>query len=289
MSIFMLFKIQKCQQTSTLGILGLYAPAKAALYIGEIYDILNSMKQNLRSQQIAMNYLHKRHFFNRNELKDAFKKTLPVMAGYLFLGFAFGLLMRTVGYPTWCPILMSIIIYSGALEFAAVSLLSSAVNPIGSFLFGLMLSARHLFYGIPMLKKYQNTGTAKPFLIFGLTDETFSLLTEPNECLENAKAYYLYITVLNYLYWNVGTIVGTLLGGIIKINLSGLDFALNALFIVLFLEQIKSKRGKTSGAIGIAASVIALLVFGKENMVIMAMILILMALLAGRKVFDSEQ
>jgi len=236
-----------------------------------------------------MNYLHKRYSLNRNALKNAFKKTLPVMAGYLFLGFAFGLLMRTGGYPTWCPVFMSIIIYSGALEFAAVPLLSTAVNPIGSFFFGLMLSARHLFYGIPMLKKYQNTGTAKPFLIFGLTDETFSLLVEQNECSENAKAYYLYVTILNYLYWNVGTFVGTFFGGIIKIDLSGLDFALNALFIVLFLEQIKSKKGKASGAIGIAASVVALLVFGKENMVIIAMSLILMALLAGRRVFDNEQ
>jgi len=226
--------------------------------------------------------------FNIEVLKIALKHTLPVMAGYLFLGFAFGLLMRTNGFPAWCPVLMSFIIYSGALEFAAVPLLSASFDPIGSFILGLMLSARHLFYGIPMLKKYQNTGIAKPFLIFGLTDETFSVLTTPQEGAKESTPYYFNVTMFDYLYWNIGTLAGALLGGLITIDLSGLDFALTALFIVLFLEQIKSKTGKVSGGIGIMASVAALLLFGKESMVLISMGLILVALLLGRRVLDHE-
>lgn len=228
---------------------------------------------------------------DQNDLKDALTHTLPIMAGYVFLSFVFGLLMRASGYPVWLPIAMSLFVYSGALEFAAVPIFASAFNPVSTFIFGLMLSARHLFYGIPLLKKYQHTNTAKPFLIFGLTDEIFSIVVTsraPGYEKSRSKSYYTYVTLLGYLYWNIGTLIGVLLGGMIKINLAGLDFTLTALFIVLFLEQIKSKDGKFSGVIGILASIIALVVFGKESMVIASMGLILLALLTGKRVFDHE-
>lgn len=219
--------------------------------------------------------------------KQIIAKTLPVMAGYLFLGFAFGLLMRTNGYPMWYPVIMSLIIYSGALQYAAIPLIAAPFDPFGSFLLGLMISARHLFYGIPMLKKYRDAGKVKPFLIFGLTDETFSVLSAPDVRDTGSPAVcYVFVTLLHYIYWNVGTLLGAIAGGILTVDLTGLDFALTALFVVLFVEQIKGRAGLISGMTGLVASVLALVLFGKDRMVLAAMLLILVLLIAERKVIS---
>ena len=197
--------------------------------------------------------------------------------------------MKTKGFPTWLPIVMSIVIYSGAMEFAAVPVLAQTFDPVGSFILAVMLSARHLFYGLPMLKKYNDTGAVKPFLIFGLTDETFSLLstTDVPEGLD-AKPYYTAVTLLDYTYWCTGSLLGAVFGDIFSFNAEGLDFALTALFIVLFVEQLKDREGKISGISGFVLSAAALAVFGKGNMVIASMVLILAALLLMKKVIVRE-
>ena len=219
---------------------------------------------------------------NRKSPKEAIKLTLPIMTGYIFLGFAFGLLMKSKGYPDYYPILMSVFIYSGALEYAAVPLLAQPFDPIGSFVLGIMLSARHLFYGLPMLDKYKGC-KAKPFLIFGLTDETFSLLSTMEVEKERRSSFYLQVTAFDYFYWNFGTFLGTMFGGLVSFSLEGLDFALTALFIVLLIEQMKDRKGRISGMAGLLSSAIVLLVFGAENMAIMSMIAILMILLGTRR------
>lgn len=221
-----------------------------------------------------------------SSLKEALLLTLPIMTGYVFLGFAFGLLMKSKGYPNSYPILMSVLIYSGALEFAAVPLLAQPFDPLGSFILGLLLSARHLFYGLPMLKKYKGC-KGKPFLIFGLTDETFSLLSTMDIEEEKKSSFYLEVTAFDHFYWNLGTLLGTLFGSIISVSLDGLDFALTALFIVLFLEQLKDRKGKISGAIGLCLSFIVLLAFGPSSMVIISMFAILAALLGMRKAIEE--
>lgn len=221
--------------------------------------------------------------------KELFKCTLPVMTGYIFLGIAFGLLMRQKGFPIYYPIIMSVIIYSGALEFAAVPILSAPFDPLGSFILGLMLSARHLFYGLPMLKKYQNKGKSKPFLIFGLTDETFSILsTMEVPAGLNPKHFYVGVTAFNYAYWNIGTLLGALLGSVLTFNLKGLDFTLTALFIVLFVEQLKDKAGLISGFIGLVATACVLTIFGSEKMVIISMLVILLVLLLCKPILNSS-
>lgn len=220
---------------------------------------------------------------------SAFRLTLPVMAGYVFLGFAFGLLMRTKGFALWIPIVMSAAIYSGALEFAAVPVLSAAFDPLGSFFLGFLLSIRHLFYGIPMLKRYAKTGKSKPFLIFGLTDETFSILSTtavPDGV--QPTAFYFFVTLLDFLYWVSGTALGAAFGEIVTFNVDGLDFALTALFVVLFIEQISRKEGLKSGFIGLLASTAVRTLFGSEYFVLVSMAVILVILLAGKKVIVRE-
>lgn len=224
-----------------------------------------------------------------NKFKTVFIYTIPVLAGYIFLGIAFGLLVRTNGYPTWYGVIMSIIMFTGALEFAAIPMLSQPFDPIGSFIFGLLLSARHLFYGIPMLKKYKDMKGMKPFLIFGLTDETFSILSTV-DCPKDIKPKWFYfgVTFLNYMYWNIGTYLGGLCGDLVGDKAQGLDFAITALFIVLFVEQLKDKKGVISGFTGLIATAAILMLFGSAKMVIISMIAIIVILVAGRKVIDRE-
>lgn len=216
--------------------------------------------------------------------------TVPVMAGYIFLGITFGLLAKTNGFAWWVPIIMSTVIYSGALEFAAIPLLASAFDPIEALVLGVTLSARHLFYGIPMLKKYENIGKTKPFLIFGLTDETFSLLSVARiDDINQSKQLYISVTLLDYLYWNIGTAIGAVLGSILQVELEGLDFVLTALFVVLFIEQSKAnKPGLKSGIIGLSATILSLLLFGKTSFIIVSMLIIILVLVLGRRVIDRE-
>lgn len=220
----------------------------------------------------------------------AWRHTVPIFAGYIFLGITFGFLVKSLGYPAWLPIAMSIIIYSGALEFAAVPLLGVPFDPVGSFIMALMLSARHLFYGIPMLKKYENSGPLKYPLIALLTDETFSVCSSLDAPRGVEKKYFnTIISVLNYFYWVGGTTLGVLIGQFIRFDTTGIDFSLTALFLVLFLEQLKTREGKFSGTIGLVASAAVLLLFGSKSFVVISMVVILAALLSGRRVIVREQ
>lgn len=226
---------------------------------------------------------------NNRNLKEVLKVTLPVLAGFLFLGFAFGLLTVTNGFPIYYPILMSVIIYAGSLQFAAIPLLSLPFDPFGSFFLAVMVNARHLFYGLSMLNRYKDAGNIKPFLIFGLTDETFSILSTvrvPEEMKE--VDFYKKVTLFNYIYWISGTVLGAVFGRFVSFNLEGLDFALTALFIVLFIEQLKNREGRISGISGLLLTLVTLLIFGKNNMVVIAMVLTVAVLLALRKVIEHE-
>lgn len=217
-------------------------------------------------------------------LRAALPVTIPVLTGYLCLGIAFGLLLRTNGYGVVWAMLLSLCCFAGSMQFVTITLLTTAFHPLQAFLLSIMINARHIFYGLSVLGKYRGMGKARAFLIFGLTDETFSLVStlEPPEGVER-KDFYFWITLLDYFYWNCGSLLGSLLGGVITFNTTGLDFTLTALFVVLFMEQWKKKGNRPAGVIGIACTAVSLAVFGADNLVIPAMILILAVLLGGRK------
>lgn len=221
---------------------------------------------------------------SNSALRAAFPATVPVMTGYLCLGFAYGLLMVSQDFsPVW-PILMSLVVFGGSIQFLAVSLLASAFDPVATFFLSVMVNARHIFYGLSMLEAYRGTGAAKLPLVALLTDETFSVVsaTEPPEGVLK-KDYCLWVSFLDYLYWVGGTAAGAFLGNLLTFDTTGMDFALTALFVVLFMEQWKKKDNRFSGLVGIAASALALALFGAESMVIPAMVMILIVLLERRK------
>lgn len=217
-------------------------------------------------------------------LRAAFPHTIPVLTGFLFLGIAYGVLMNAKGYgPLWSA-LMSAVAFCGSMQFVAITLLTTVFDPVQAVLLSFMVNARHLFYGIVMLEKYRGLGKTRIPLIYVLCDETFSLVStvEPPEGVDK-KSFYLSISLLDYLYWVGGTALGGLLGDFIPFDTAGLDFALTALFVVLFMEQCKKRENRAAGLIGIGATAACLLAFGPDNLVIPAMLAIVAILLMGRK------
>ena len=216
-------------------------------------------------------------------LRAAFPATIPVLTGYLCIGMAYGLLMANAGYGVFWALLLSLLCYAGSMEFVAVSLLTAGFDPVQALLMALMINARHAFYGLSMLEKYRGTGWARPFLIFSLTDETFSLVStlEPLDGVTR-RDFYFWISLLDYLYWQVGSVLGALIGGMLPFDTTGLDFALTALFIVLFLEQWRKRENRPAALIGLGCTAVSLAVVGADRLVIPAMVLILAVLLGGR-------
>ena len=217
-------------------------------------------------------------------LKAAFPHTIPVMTGYLFLGAAFGILLNSKGYHFGWAILMSFFIYAGSMQFIAVNLLTVAFNPINTFLITLIVNARHLFYGVSMLKNFKGIGSLKPYLIAGLTDETYSILcsTEPPDGID--KTWFMFfITLLNQMYWVIASAAGGLIGSLFTFDTMGIDFVMTALFVVIFINQWKSEKKHIPAITGVAVSVICLLIFGPENFIIPSMALIVLALTVFKK------
>ena len=225
----------------------------------------------------------------RAALRAAFPATIPVMTGFLCLGVAYGVLMQSKGYGPGWSVLMSAIAFGGSMQFVAITLLTTAFDPIQAFLLSIMVNARHMFYGLSLLDKYKGLGKVRPFLIYVLCDETFSLVStlEPPEGVER-KDFYFWISLLDYLYWITGTALGGLAGNLITFDTTGLDFALTALFVVLFLEQWKTPENRPAGIIGILCAAVSLAVFRADNMVIPAMVLVLAVLLGARRRLDRS-
>jgi 4-azaleucine resistance transporter AzlC len=220
------------------------------------------------------------NFKQKSAFKAAFPYTLPILTGFLFLGIAYGIYMTSLGFSPIFPILMSLFIFAGSMEFVTANLLLGGFNPIGAFLLTLMVNARHLFYGLSMLDKYQSAGKVSPYLIFGMCDESFSInVSTPVPPDVSAGDFYFFITLLNHLYWVTGATIGALIGSMLPFYPQGLDFVMTALLIVIFLEQWLKEDDHQSALIGMGLTLISLLFFGSNRFVIPAMIGILLVLI----------
>lgn len=216
----------------------------------------------------------------KRTFKAALIATIPVLTGYFVLGFGFGIILKAAGYGVAFALAMSLLIYAGSMQYVAVGLLTSGASPLTAALTTLMVNARHLFYGISMLEKYQGTGKRKPYLIFALTDETYSLLCSDHPVIapEQRNNYYFWVSLLNHLYWVVGSVTGAVAGTLLHFNSEGIDFALTALFVTIFIEQWLTSKNHLPAIIGVAVSAACLLLFGSEQFLIPAMLVIALLL-----------
>ncbi len=222
-------------------------------------------------------------------LKAAFPLTVPIFAGFWFLGLAYGIFMNVSGFGFWYPMLMSLVIFGGSLEFVAVTMLLGAFAPLQTLAMALILQARHLFYGVAMLEKYRGLGWKKPYLIFGLCDETFSIncTAEIPEGVDRGW-FYFFVTLLNHLYWVTGSTIGGLVGSLLSFDTEGIEFVMTAMFVVIFLEQWKKEKKHDSALLGLGASVLCLLIFGADSFIIPSMACVLLLLTALRRPIERR-
>lgn len=226
----------------------------------------------------------------RKALKAAFPLTLPVMAGYLFLGLGFGILLASKGFSFPWAIFMSVIIYAGSMQYVAIDLLAAGASFITTAIMTVMIQIRHLFYGLSLIVKYKNVGNKKWMMIYELTDETYSLIatSEPPKDVD-AGWFYFFISLLDHSYWICGCTLGALFGSLVKFNTKGVDFVMTALFLVLFVNQWLDTKEHRPALIGVACSVLCLIVFGADNFIVPAMLSILAILSIFRKTLDKDE
>ena len=236
---------------------------------------------------LQVNY--ERAYMKTKALKAAFPYTIPIFAGFWFIALAYGILMNVHGFSFVYPMLMSLLIFAGSLQFIVVTMLMSAFSPLSALAVTLLVQARHLFYGIAMLDRFKGMGWKKPYLIFGMCDENFSINYTAEIPADVDEGWFMFfVTLLNHIYWVSGAAIGGLLGSLIKFNTEGLDFVMTAMFVAIFVDQLIKEKKKYTGIIGLGATLFCLIIFGAELFIIPSMVSILALLTVFRRPIESS-
>ena len=226
----------------------------------------------------------------RKAFKAAFPYTIPIFAGFWFLGLTYGIYMNVSGFSFIYPMLMSITIFAGSMEFVTANMLLGSFNPVQAFVMTLMINARHLFYGISMLDRFRGTGLKKLYLIFGMCDESFSINYTAEIPPDVDRGWFMFfVTLLNHIYWFPGSTLGGIFGSLIEFDTEGLDFVMTAMFVVIFMEQWLKDKRHTSELLGLGISVLCLLIFGADNFIIPSMAAMLLVLTWMRKPMERRK
>ena len=218
-------------------------------------------------------------YLKKTLLKDVLHDTFPVLTGYVVLGAGFGIIMTSNGYGILFSVLMSVFIFAGSMQYAAIGLFAGPASFLTVALTTAAVNARHIFYGISMIDKYKNAGFKKPYMIFALTDETYSLVSSRDK----GSDYYFLVSLFNQIYWVTGTVIGAALGDALNFNTKGIDFALTALFITIFVSQWLESKNHFPAVSGVVSAAVCLLIFGRQSFLLPSMAVILVALLISMK------
>lgn len=225
----------------------------------------------------------------RQHIRYAFYRTIPVLLGYVFLGLAFGLLLQKGGYSFWWALLSSTIIYAGSIQFVLVSFLTSGTSLPAVAVMTLLINSRHAFYGLSFVEKFRTMKTY-PYMVFSLTDETYSLLcsTKTPEHLDEKKVFFL-ISFLDQCYWVTGSVLGAALGEILPFDMTGIDFAMTALFVTIFVDQWREAKTHIPALLGLGFSLICLFIFGGSNFILPSLILTVASLMALKQPLEEKE
>ena len=226
----------------------------------------------------------------RKALQAAFPYTIPIFAGFWFLGLAYGIYMNASGFSFVYPMLMSLLIFGGSLEFVAVEMLLSPFAPVQVLVMALLIQARHIFYGLSMLEKFKGMGWKKFYLIFGMCDESFSINYTAKIPEDVDKGWFMFfVTLLNHLYWVSGSTIGGIVGSMLHFDTSGISFVMTAMFVVIFMEQWLKEKSHASAYIGLGVSALCLALFGPDSFMIPTMLLIIVLLALFRSRFTKME
>lgn len=220
----------------------------------------------------------------KNEYVYAFVQTVPVLLGYIFLGIAFGLMLQDVGYNYIWAFFISVFVYAGSMQFVLVTLLAGAQSLITTFIMTFFINGRHIFYGLSFIEKYKKMGKVYPYMIFSLTDETYSVMCSlkvPEE-MDEKKVSFL-VSLFDHFYWIAGSVIGALIGQMISFDTTGIDFSMTALFVVIVVNQWMENKNHIPTFIGFGTAIVALLLLGADNFLLPALTLAVILLLCMKK------
>lgn len=224
------------------------------------------------------------------QIRFAFLQSIPVMLGYLFLGFAFGLMLQNAGYSYWWAFLTSVVIYAGSMQFVLVTLLSGGASLAYAAVMTLFINGRHIFYGLSFVEKFRRMGKAYPYMVFSLTDETYSVLCGlkvPDGMSEKRVSFW--ISLLDQSYWIAGSVLGALIGQLVTFDATGVDFSMTALFVVIVLNQWMEMKEHRPALIGLGVGFGALLLLGAERFLLPALMVAMLILLAIRPLMGNAE
>ena len=226
----------------------------------------------------------------KDTLRYSFIKTLPVMCGYLFTGLAFGLLLQNAGYSFLWAFLISLVVYAGSMQFVLVTLLTGSVSLPTVAIMTLLINSRHAFYGLSFIEKFKKMGKLYPYMVFSLTDETYSLLcsTIPSKRYKENEAYF-FIAFLNQCYWLIGSVAGGIIGKVIPFNMTGIDFAMTALFTVIFVEQWIDVKSHIPAVTGVLSGLAFLIILGPSKFILPSLVVTVLILNILRNTLDEEK
>lgn len=216
-------------------------------------------------------------------------KSLPVMFGYIFLGIAFGVLMQQAGFPVWMSLLISLIVYAGSMQFVLVTILSSGASVLLTAAMTLLINSRHIFYGLSFVEKFKTMGRRYFYMIFSLTDETYSVLcsVRPEDKTDKKQAMFL-IALFDQAYWVAGSVIGAAVGGILPFDTTGIDFSMTALFVVIFLEQWLDAKTHIPAVVGLVSGILFLLLLGPDNFILPSLVVTVTILLLCRRKIEGK-
>ncbi len=224
-------------------------------------------------------------------VRYAMKKSLPVLFGYLFLGSAFGIMLYEAGYGVGWAAIISLLVYAGSGQFLLVSMIASCASLPTTALMTLFINSRHMFYGLSFVQKFKQGGWRYPFMIFTLTDETYSVNVSINDVpadVDEIKARYL-IGEFNHLYWILGSVTGSVLGMSIPFDLTGIDFSMTALFVIIFIDLMRDMKSRLCGLLGIAVAAVCIPCFGYDNFLLPALVTTVILLFLLQPVLDRKE
>lgn len=225
----------------------------------------------------------------RQYIGFAFKQSIPVMLGYIFLGIAFGLLLQNAGYSFVWAFLASVVIYAGSMQFVLVSLLTAGAGLLYTAVMTLFINGRHIFYGLSFVEKYKKMGKVYPYMVFSLTDETYSVLcgTKVPEGMEEGKVFF-WVSFFDQCYWVLGSVIGALAGSYITFDSTGIDFSMTALFVVIVVEQWQEQKSHFPAILGAVSGIAWLLLLGPDSFIVPALCTCMAILLLARKSVASD-
>ena len=245
-------------------------------------------RDNLEDVKKEENEMKKKQMMKK-AMVCAFPYTIPIFAGFWFLGITYGIYMNISGFSFWYPMLMAVTIFAGSVEFVTVRMLLGVFHPLQALIMTIMVNARHLFYGISMLDRFRGTGIKKIYLIFGMCDESFSINYTAEIPKDVDRGWFMFfVTLFNHFYWVSGAALGGIFGSLIHFNTEGLDFVMVAMFVVIFMEQWLKETNHTNSLVGMGISLACLIIFGAEQLILPAMLLILCSLTALRPFLEKE-